>query len=316
MHRVRAGLDCLARNYAHRRSELTNQNVSPHKGTIPQDSFRSILLEMVYQGDGTDPPETVYATGSAFFYKVGDDDFLITARHNFTGWDDANDAPLSSRGVGPTHIRIGFWPPQPSGGYHIIEPLVINLFQLPLFEDPDEDGERAPRWLEHPTFGSKIDVAALKVKIPESPEVLYLPWEAGSSSIAYSNTRLWVTQNVTIVGYPYGLNNNNLPVWVRGSIASEPEILYANADGEGLPLFLVDARTRKGQSGSPVILFRYPGEVIATSLNSVGVTRGTQSKLLGVYSGRVNKDSDLGYVWRIGMLDEICRGDVRSSFRG
>lgn len=271
---------------------------------------------MVYRGDGVDPPETVYATGSAFFYKVGEEDFLITARHNFTGWDDVNDSPLSSRGIGPTHVRIGFWPPQPSGGYQITEPLVISLFQLPLFEDADEDGWRAPRWLEHPTYGSKIDVAALRIKIPETPDVLYLPWEAGSPTIAYSNTKLWVTQNVAIVGYPYGLNNNNLPAWVRGSIASEPEILYVNDEGEGLPLFLVDARTRKGQSGSPVISFRHPGEVVATGPNSVAVTHGTQTKLLGVYSGRVNKDSDLGFVWRIGMVDEICRGDARSTFKG
>ncbi|TDZ41638.1 trypsin-like peptidase domain-containing protein [Mycobacteroides franklinii] len=294
---------------------MASQPASVHKGTIPRESFRSTLIEMVYRGDGADPPETVQATGSAFFYKVGNDYFLITARHNFTGWDDVNEVPLSSRGVGPTHIRIGFWPPQPSGGYQLTEPLSINLFQMPLFEEPDGEGVRAARWLEHPSYGQKVDVAAMKIRLPESPDVLCLPWDSGSPDIAYSNTKLWVTQNVSIVGYPYGLNNNNLPVWVRGSIATEPELLYVNDQGEGLPLFLVDARTRKGQSGSPVMLFRHPGEVVATGPNSAGVTHGTQSKLLGVYSGRVNRDSDLGYVWRVGIVDEICRREQRSSFR-
>jgi hypothetical protein len=152
------------------------------------------------------------------------------------------------------------------------------------------------------------------MKIPEGHDLLYLPWESGASNVNYSDSKLWVTQKLSIVGYPYGLNNN-LPMWISGTIASDPEFLCRADDDELLPIFLVDARTREGQSGSPVLLFRHPGEVVAKQDRRVGIVGGTQSKLLGVYTGRVRKDSDLGVVWRIGIVEEICRADVRSDFK-
>jgi hypothetical protein len=284
------------------------------KGTIPQDSFRPILLELRYHGEGQDGPETTYATGTAFFLKVEETDFLVTARHNLTGWDKVNGKPLSTRGVSPTHIGIGFWPSPPPGGYPLADGINIQLFELPLYEDQlADDGQPVPRWLEHPVMGSTMDVAAMAVKIPTGFDVLYLPWESGASNMVYSDSKLWVTQQTSIVGYPYGLNNNNLPVWVTGTIASEPEFLYRSTDDEQLPIFLVDARTREGQSGSPVLLFRHPGQVI-TRNGKPGLARGTQSQLLGVYTGRIRRDSDLGVVWRIGTVEEVCRADVRSRF--
>lgn len=67
-----------------------------HKGSIPQDSFRPTLLELWYHGEGADAEQATYATGTAFFLKIDGDDFLITARHNLTGWDKINDKPLST----------------------------------------------------------------------------------------------------------------------------------------------------------------------------------------------------------------------------
>jgi hypothetical protein len=240
---------------------------------------------------------------------------LITARHNLTGWDKVYDKPLSKHGVSPTHIGIGFWPAPPPGGYTLQGGVGIQLFELPLYEDEsDEHGNPVPRWLEHPEFGTAMDVAALRFKVPTGHDVLYLPWESGASNVNYSDSKIWVTQKTAIVGYPYGLNNNNLPVWVTGTVATEPEFLYRTEHDEQLPVLLVDARTREGQSGSPVILFRYPGEVVAKDDNTVKVAAGTQSRLLGVYTGRVRRDADLGVVWRIGIVEAICRGDTRSTF--
>ena len=54
---------------------------------IPVESMRSIFLEMVYRGDGPERPEAVIATDSGFCYQIDGKDFLVTARHNFTGWD-------------------------------------------------------------------------------------------------------------------------------------------------------------------------------------------------------------------------------------
>jgi hypothetical protein len=58
---------------------------------------------------------------------------------------------------------------------------------------------------------------------PRGPDLLYLPWESGAPNVTYSDSKLWVSQKVPIVGYPYGLNNN-LPLWVSGTIASERKL--------------------------------------------------------------------------------------------
>lgn len=272
---------------------------------IPNESFRSVFLEMVYRGDGPEPAETVIATGTGFFYRVNGTDFLVTARHNFTGWDTERNTPLSSRGVGPTHVRVGFWmPPPPGGRYDLTQGLEIRLYQIALLQSSgDDDGVSMPKWLEHPTLGSRMDVVALPLQIPTEDGVLYVPWEPEKPP------ELWVTEDISIVGYPYGLNSNNVPIWARGTVASEPAFMYMAGD-RPLPLFLADARTRSGQSGSPVLLFRRPRTVLANDSGQLVITQGTQSKLLGVYSGRVNAESDLGFVWRIGEVDAICRNRV------
>ena len=41
--------------------------------------------------------------------------------------------------------------------------------------------------------------------------------------------------------------------------------------------------------------------------NSVGITSRPQSQIVGVHSGRTSDDSDLGYVWPIAEVEEICR---------
>ncbi|KWX20552.1 hypothetical protein AFM11_29555 [Mycolicibacterium wolinskyi] len=275
---------------------------------IPKESIRSLFLEMVYVGDGDDvtpAPVTTLATGTGFFCRVDGSDFLVTARHNLSGrhWETKE---YLSKGhpVAPTHIRIGLRATPPPGGYSLNDAQRIMLYQLAL---TDDDG---PLWREHPTYRDDMDVAVLPMRLPGDDNVLVVPWEPQTAEVADANNKLWVTQDITIVGYPYGLKSGELPLWARGTIASEPSFLYTYNDRE-LPLFLSDARTRPGQSGSPVLLFRPPGTLVVTDKGEVAITKGTQSKLLGVYTGRVNADSDLGFVWRIGEVWTICRRGVR-----
>jgi hypothetical protein len=118
---------------------------------------------------------------------------------------------------------------------------------------------------------------------------------------------------VTVVGFPFGVNTDSLAIWTRASIASE-----FDADYNDLPLYLVDARTRDGQSGSPVIFFRTGayfekyGSIVLPNMDQKFVRRpgapisdedgrptsGFTEEFLGVYSGRINAESDLGFVWR------------------
>jgi hypothetical protein len=68
-------------------------------------------------------------------------------------------------------------------------------------------------------------------------------------------------------------------------------------------VFLIDCRTRKGQSGSPVIRYRNGGGIIPHDNGAEVVS--PVSKLLGLYSGRINSDSDLGVVWKTWAIAEL-----------
>ena len=91
--------------------------------------------------------------------------------------------------------------------------------------------------------------------------------------------------------YPRGLDGGNeLAIWKRASIASEPK-----HDIDGLPKLLIDTATRQGMSGSPVIVRRrgmtvprgvqrVPGKLTGQELI------GESDTFLGVYSGRIGDD--------------------------
>ena len=70
-----------------------------------------------------------------------------------------------------------------------------------------------------------------------------------------------------------------LPIWKRGSIASEPEL-----PADDLPLFLVDSNTYKGMSGSPVYARTIGGYL--SKQHEVFQMAARSTRFLGVYSGR------------------------------
>lgn len=90
-------------------------------------------------------------------------------------------------------------------------------------------------------------------------------------------------------------------------------IFGCNAGGKSYPLWLVDARTRKGQSGAPVIRNRPPGTIVSRNDGQPGRTVVPDSDLLGVYSGRTSDESDLGFVWSMDEVDQICRNGTQGT---
>jgi hypothetical protein len=61
-----------------------------------------------------------------------------------------------------------------------------------------------------------------------------------------------IGMDVFVLGYPFGPGKTGLPVWKRGSIASEPDLVPQVEN-----YLLVDTASRPGMSGSPVILRTY-----------------------------------------------------------
>lgn len=286
---------------------------------ISHESIRSLPIKTYYFPGGrkVEDVETLktgrpMGDGTAFLYRFDGQTYLVTAGHVLSGRHAENDH-FGRHQTEPTHIRIGLRSPPPPGGYNLLAPQEIRRYLLPII---DADGN--PEWFEHPMYGRRVDIAVLPVDVTD-PNVLIEPWEAQPAKPPIdSDPRLRPTEEVFVVGYPYGLQSGiDLPLWIRGTIASEPAFYWRSKLGQELPLFLVDGRTREGQSGAPVMFFRPPNTIFLSPERQISYTIGTQSKLLGVYSGRAYAESDpgssdLGFCWRIGEVNTICRGQVRA----
>jgi hypothetical protein len=145
-------------------------------------------------------------------------------------------------------------------------------------------------------------------------DVMVMSWERAEPRTAPDEVpwppQLFPGESVFIVGYPYRLTvGPALPLWIRGTVASDPMFGYSAGD-KSYPLWLIDARTRRGQSGAPVIRHRPPNTVLIRNDGYPCKTLGTDSDILGVYSGRTSDESDLGFVWPMDEVDEICRDGV------
>jgi hypothetical protein len=103
-----------------------------------------------------------------------------------------------------------------------------------------------------------------------------------------------------VIGFPFGITGGGLlAVWATGFVASEPSV-----DFDNLPVFLIDCRSRPGQSGSPVVAYR-GGGAVAMQGGGTSIFTGAVWRFLGIYSGRINEQSDLGIVWKAAAVQEL-----------
>lgn len=248
-----------------------NPPIQPRPITEP--SVKSLLLQMRFNGQDL-------STGTGFVANAPRGPVLITNRHNVTGRHQETGAPLSRTGGVPNEIVIlhnranllGQWVPR-------IEPLYRA---------------EAPLWIEHPVLGPRADFVALP--LTQLGDVQLYPYTLG---VGDPQLLLGPAEIVSVVGFPFGLTaGGGLAIWATGFIATELAIDYGN-----LPIFLVDCRSRPGQSGSAVIAHRAGGAVNAVQGLMVGV--GVQTMFLGIYSGHINDQSDLGVVWKASALQEL-----------
>lgn len=163
------------------------------------------------------------------------------------------------------------------------------------------DNEENPIWYEHPKYGHLVDVVAI-------------PLETNSRYFTYKERfeleteyNLVVTEPIYVVGFPIGyvIKSKETPhaVWTSGTIASDPD-LNVMINDKTLPAFLIDSRTRNGQSGSPVIYYSEEGKDLHCE-DAIAWWGQPFMKEIGIYSGRLNKECDLGYVWKWGVIKEI-----------
>ena len=180
-------------------------------------------------------------------------------------------------------------------------------YTIKLYDDLDK-----PKWIEHKIHNNDIDVVALSLKEISSKvnDAHLLPYDV--------NYELNVAEQAFILGYPFGITigkrKNPHAIWISGTIASdsalEYEVTYNNNNRKKVPLFLIDSRTREGQSGSPVIYYSFEGKDLHYKEGQIAIWGGPFMQPIGIYSGRINKESDIGIVWKWSVLKDILEEDV------
>jgi hypothetical protein len=216
---------------------------------------------------------------------------LVSCWHVATGRHQDTDGVLDEHSRTPSAWRVYHHHATDLGQAEIVE---YDLF----------DGDGRPLWREHPVHGRNVDVVALPIHTNAPIRTFAFPWDPREPRIAYG-----VGSPVFITGHPVGhepLRDGPFPIWSRGSIASEPAI-----DINALPLMLVDARARMGQSGAPVLLYSSGAETTVFVNGSIAMDGRDYGEWLGVYSGRTDSQSDLGRVWRADAVKEVIRSEVR-----
>jgi Trypsin-like peptidase domain len=247
---------------------------------IERPSFEALLLELRFAG-------TPLGTATGFIVSQGERHFLVTARHAFTGRHADTEQCLSTHGGLPNEVVIHH------NGAHKDD---RGADTVVLLREPLISPEGVPLWVEHPSLGSAADIAALPLTRLAGVAALSVSLDEPQSPIS-----LRPTEMVSIVGYPFGLTGPGTGgLWSTGFVASEHSLSW-----NGKPVFLVDCRTRSGQSGAPVFAYRTGLCVHVDGRISFAGPNAANYNFLGVYTGRIREESDIGVVWKAETVREL-----------
>lgn len=247
-----------------------------HKcSTIP------LYIEMFFNGNRL-------STGTGFLTRINKEIYLLTNRHNVTGRDQNTEQPLHPSCGVPNEIKI----------FHHSRKVDEWIPKVQFLYSKNEE----PLWIEHPIYQKRADFVALK--IGEMEELKNSDIKLNVFDVSKSlNISLYPSETISVIGFPFGKTAGEnekqyYPIWLNGFIASEISINYNK-----LPIFLIDARTREGQSGSPVFAVR--DKVVFMNHDNELCSYDNVSEFLGIYSGRIDKEADIGYVWKATALLEL-----------
>lgn len=259
-------------------------------------SFCCTPIELL-ANDGSD---SVISTATGFFWQINDQPYLITNWHVISGRNPFT-GDLNSSGYIPTRLKFYGLSVSTNGKE-------INFSRRAWALDWND--ELSKKFEKPPNFHDQaIDIWA----IPIQKECVFGRDASrtgfnGSEFISCfvndykgDNITTNVSDDCFILGYPL-TNYDGLmpPIWKRGSIASETPLGI-----DGRPIFLVDAATTPGMSGSPI--FRKITTLTAKNVNDDLIQEFSSFKLIGVYAGRLENKSlervNIGYGWHCTMIN-------------
>lgn len=267
--------------------------------TLDEWSRRSVPLKIRMSGH-----EIGTATG--FFWRATDGFYLISNWHVFSGRNTRNFQSLYQ-----PYSEIPDEIIYPRYVYDA-DPTQVDWLSISI----NDESRSVTKWLEHPVFGSGVDIGALKIAdrwdLPGAKGLKSVTWEAGQtrgslskqliSGIEYFGPRREMGDDLFVIGFPLGTQQTgHFPIWKRASVASEMDFLIG-----GKPAFLIDTAGRPGMSGSPVVFIEKTDPV------SMGLIRSRKATFMGIYSGRHIGEKDfeaqLGIIWREELINEVIEG--------
>ncbi|MGN7978188.1 hypothetical protein ACTJJ4_11500 [Microbacterium sp. 22195] len=261
---------------------------------VERESLASRRIELL------DDDGDVCMVATGFVAGREDARFLVSNRHVFTGRNERNELLTDNARI-PIQMRVTFAASTLNQTYEAI---------FPLFDD-----DRVSTWRQHPIHGKYVDVAAALLPESLNQHIADLPITLdGKASIGDQRLLPKVTpgQTVFAIGFPFGANggDRHAGIWVGATVATEPGF---NLDGK--PRFMIDGAVREGLSGAPVYAFWPPSSTVPISDPSTTMTaammQGSTSAMIGIYSGRLRPDAQLGFVWKLPYIEDILRAGTR-----
>jgi Trypsin-like peptidase domain len=252
--------------------------------------------------------EQQLSTGSCFFWEHDSRIYLITNWHNFAGKNPLTDEFMSDTLGIPDRIFFSAYKqtsePDADGYYELnYLPVEVQLYEKDFTN---------PKWLEHPTYGRRVDIAAIDVTNAVAE------FQIKAANLLENDAILdpVASQDVFVIGFPFGqIANAPAPIWKRGTIALDPTF-----DPESLPKMLIDTATRKGMSGSVVIARHILVGRDYQKKDGHMSEKVLYSKLdlvIGIYSGRIDnfdlEKAQLGIVWKRSAIEETVTGSKFAS---
>lgn len=167
---------------------------------------------------------------------------------------------------------------------------------IPLF-----DRQSRPVWLQHRSFENERSDLAL-VDVTSKLKKL-APGKRFLNEYGFVQMFSYVGMQIFVTGYSLSNFDQWMPAtWKSGTLATEPAIPVDDKS-----MFLVDAATTPGMSGSPI--FRRVFGPAAMADMSFKLDSIVTTEFVGVYAGRLQSSNlesvNLGYAWYGNLIEEI-----------
>lgn len=271
--------------------------------------FDSLSLSACFidlKGVGETPRQ---ATG--FFWRHSGKVFLITNWHVVTG-RNMMDGRVIGQGWAPERLTLQYFT-KAVLAYPTATALGdgARLINAPKIDVPLYGEFHAPFWVQHPmAYEWNVDIVAIELNnqmLPDKSSVVCV------NDHTYPKLYHFAGSEIFVLGHPLPEKENKypapFPIWKRGSIASEIIVPWNMR-----PAFLIDSRTSKGMSGSPVFA-RIFGPA-AYGDGTIHADNILVSEFMGVYSGRLFDDENnasIGLVWHRNLIDQMLDVAARGS---